>query len=227
MNNWQQKVWDYSEAGTMPDEGYWMRLMACQWISNLEVIPRPRAIACTSAGSTTVLRPRESDALKGNLGIPRESVQPQRLAERFSNEPSQPSPARQLSKLMQQSQKRPEAHTRNSWTGSKDRAHVRGPASSCSVVESVDWEKPGPPPGLDSPTTVGKWPVWYFEKDPRKSKWLPMNSVLSWHLEQCYSLGLTETWVAENNMHYYFDLRAMCQRDPQTGTERRIQRLMV
>ena len=30
MNKWQQRVWDYSNAGTKPVEGYWMRLMACQ-----------------------------------------------------------------------------------------------------------------------------------------------------------------------------------------------------
>jgi len=227
MDNWQQKVWDYSAAGSMPDEGYWMRLLACQWISNLEVIQRPQTIACTGDRSTTVLRPSKSSTLPRSLTMPSESVQPQRIADRFSNEPSQPSPARQLPKLMQQSKKRPEAHTTNSLTGSKDRAHVGELACSCSVFDSVDCEKPGPPPGLDSPTTLGRWPVWHFEKDPRKRKWLPMSSALSWHLEECYSLGLTETWVAENNMHYYFDLRAMCQRDPQTGTEHRIQRLMV
>jgi hypothetical protein len=32
MTNWQERVWDYSSTMTVPDEGYWMRLMAAQWI---------------------------------------------------------------------------------------------------------------------------------------------------------------------------------------------------
>jgi hypothetical protein len=64
MNNWQQRVWDYSNTGTKPDEGYWMRLMACQWIGSLEVTLCSPSTACGSGDRTKALRQRGSGALK-------------------------------------------------------------------------------------------------------------------------------------------------------------------
>jgi hypothetical protein len=56
---------------------------------------------------------------------------------------------------------------------------------------------------------------------------MPMSNELSWHLEECYLLGFGETSFAVDGVHYYFNLKAMYQENPKTGTKRRIRRNMV
>jgi hypothetical protein len=71
MSSWEQKVWDYSRAGSMPDEGYWMRLMACQWISTLNVKEVPMKTTKKKERGAAMLTPREIETSKRPLGLPK------------------------------------------------------------------------------------------------------------------------------------------------------------
>jgi hypothetical protein len=54
-----------------------------------------------------------------------------------------------------------------------------------------------------------------------------MTNAISWHLEECYSLGAGERAVAVDGMHYYFNLWETYQKNTVTGAKRRIRRLVA
>ena len=142
------------------------------------------------------------------MKIPAASVPPPRCAPRSSREPPPPSSKPPHPTLGHQDRGKQGTRTRNPFSVRQDPDDMTEPARPCSASESVACEVLKPPPGLDSPAKVSRWPIWQFEKDPRKGKWMPMSNELSSHLEECYLLGFGETSFAVDGVHYYFDLKA-------------------
>ena len=222
MNAWQQKVWDYSKSGTGPDDGYRMRLMACQWIGSLEVTAFPPKSRGGDRPETDAPRQREFGALKGPMKVQATSWSPSRHVQRAEREPA-PQPRKPLPPTSEHKDN-DQKGTRNGdpcvWRDPDAVTEPTGPRSASADVAGALFE---PPPGLDVPANVSSWPVWQFEQDPRINKWMAMNQALNWHLEESFQRGVGEATFCLG-VNYYFDLRAMYQENPNTGTERRIRR---
>jgi len=227
MSNWQQRVWDYSRTGTKPDDGYWMRLMACQWIGSLEVIAFPPTSACGSGQVTHVPEPRGSGASLRPMRVPAPSVPPPRYAPCAARGPPPPPPKPQPPTSEHHDRDQQGIRTEDPFSVWRDPDAVREPAGPLSSSTHVACAVPEPPPGLPAPATVGSFPLWQFERDARKGGWMPMSQALCRHLEESYQQGMGEATFCVAGVNYYFDLRAMYQENPNTGTERRIRRRVI
>ena len=225
-NKWHQIVLEYSRAGTGPDEAYWMRLMACQWICCLEVTTRPRTTKSGNDGQNDVRNHRGSGKLKGPMKVQVASLPPPRYVQRAEQGPAPPrrgplQPASEHQDKDQQSTRRegPEV-----WCVPDAETEPAGPCSASADVACTLFE---PPPGLDAPANVNGWPVWQFEQDPWADEWMAMNQALNWHLEESFQRGIGEATFCLDGVNCYFDLVAMYQEEPFTGTERRIRRRVI
>jgi len=173
-----------------------------------------------------ILTPREIETLKRPLGLPKGPDLAERNANHIAKSASSRALSRQFANVMQESPTRHGSSQRHAMSKSQEHSHIADIDDAQSVVHKNGSGASGAPPGLDAPTCCKRGPMWKVETGQQPKIWMHLDSVLSWHLEECFRLGLTETWFVENNIHYYFNLNTMCQRDLQTGAEQRIRRFL-
>jgi hypothetical protein len=168
----------------------------------------------------------EIETLKRPLGLPKGPDLAERNANHIAKSASSRALSRQFANVMQESPTRHGSSQRHAMSKSQEHSHIADIEDAQSIVHKNGSGASGAPPGLDAPTCCKRGPMWKVETGQQPKIWMRLDSVLSWHLEECFRLGLTETWCVENDIHYYFNLNTMCQRDLQTGAEQRIRRFL-
>ena len=226
MMTWQQRVWDYSEAGTGPDDTYWMRLMACQWIGSLEVAASPGMKKGFNARYKDVPKPRGMGTLTGPMKVQAVSLPQPRYVQHADQRPTPPmqGPLQPTFGNLEKDQH----STRHGYAKVMcDADAATENAGPCSAAAGDACPLFEPPPGLGEPANVSGWPVWQFEEDPRADEWIAMNQALNWHLEEVFQQGIGQTTFCLHGVDAYFDLVAMYMIEPFTDTRRRIRRRVI
>jgi hypothetical protein len=226
MLNWQDIVWDYSSSLTEPDAGYFIKLMAIQWIGAMEVTPfrskqrsmwTEKAISpksCSVGSLNKTFQMRGASVPGGRKANQKQQKQPNLIDVHDTNTSKQcfmkmPTSDAQLQLTNE--------HAKKPW----DDRHERGAQSDATAGEVHNR-----PPGLDSPRQCTVRAVWLVELDPQPNTLKPMNDVLCDQLERCWKRGLSATAVEQHGKHHYYDLRDMCRYNAQTGSRCRIRRMV-
>jgi hypothetical protein len=227
MLKWQEIVWDYSSTMTVPDAGYFIKLMAIQWIGTLEVTPFPPKQKSMCARRSVSPGSCGLGSFSKTFQMPGASAPRVRCATQKSKRTTSfvgvhgPGTSKQCPNKMPQSATKLEITAEDTKRRLEER-HECGAGSegaACGLHHR--------PPGLDSPRHCTAQSVWQVQHDPRTDTWRPMNDVLCNHLEECWKRGLSATAVEQNGKHHYYDLRQMYRYNAKTGIGCRIRRMVV
>jgi hypothetical protein len=226
MMKWKDIVWDYNGSLTEPDAGYFIKLMAIQWIGAMQVTPfrsRKRQM-CTkdvinpdscSVGSLTGTRRMTGDELRGG----REGHHQQQNIDNLIVVDNSTASRRCLMKLPKSEAgfQIANQHAKKQ----EDGRHGHG-ARSNEATKTLNRR----PPGLASPRQCTVRAVWLLELDPRAEMLHIMDDVLCMQLEECWKRGLAATAMEQLEEHYFYDFENMCRYNARTRSRCRMRRMV-